>query len=165
MAYHLNPTTHKPGKCFAKTPDKCKFNKHNEKSTEHYSTKEEAQKASEEILEKQFKKNLFKKAFEVKEINRETQINTIKESLLRLGFKDRHNQLEIMLNNKETYKPINARGIEFSDRPNGIKYIFFPNLETKTIEKVMILENGGAEQTEEELKNIENELNEKIQQK
>lgn len=165
MTYHLNPKTQKPGKCFAKNPDTCKFNNNTESTNEHYDTKEEAQKASEKLLEKQFKNNLFKKALKVKEINRETQINLIKESLLQLGFKDRHKQLERMLNNKETYKPINARGIEFSDRANGIKYIFIPNLKTKTIEEIQILQNGSTEHTEEELKNIENELNQKIQQK
>lgn len=161
MAYHLNPKTQKPGRCFAKTPDACKFN-NTENKTEHYDTKEEATAASEKILEKQFRQSVFKKAFDVKETNREKQINTIKETLLELGFKDRHKQLETMLNDKETYKSVNARGVEYSDRPNGIKYIFEPNLKTKTIEKVHILQNGSTEYSEEELQNIENELNEKI---
>lgn len=159
--YHLNPKNQKPGKCYAKTPETCKFN-NNDNINEHYSTKEDAQKASEEILEKQFKKDLFKKAFEVKEKTQEEQISTIKETISELGFKDRHKQLESMLSDKKTYTPINARGIEFSDRPNGIKYIFFPNIKTKTIDKVQILKNGWTEKTEEELQNIENELNKKI---
>jgi len=162
--YHLNPNTKKPGRCYAKSSENCKFNNQSDVENEHYGTKEEAQAASEKALEKTFKTGLSKKVLQAKKPNREEQIGIIKETVQELGFKDRHKQLETMLNKKETYTSINKHGIEFSDRNNGIKYIFYPNIDKRTIEKVQILKNGWTEETEEELQQIENELNRKIQQ-
>lgn len=158
MAYHINPKTNKPGECRAKTPERCKFfNKKENQPVEHYNTPEEAQQAVEKRLQKTFPQQSL-----TKPLTHKQKIVKIQETISELGFKDRHKQLETLLHSKDTYKTSTAQ--EFNDRPNGIKYLFYPNPKTKSIEKIEIIENNSYDYTQEELDKVAEKLNQSLQQ-
>lgn len=97
--YHINPKNLKPGRCFAKSPETCKF-KNDEGFEKHYDTKEEASKAAETIGEKAYAAAALKKKKSKETLNDE-QLDKVKETMSKLGYYD--DNFEYVINNPSNF--------------------------------------------------------------
>lgn len=163
--WHVSPKTLKAGKCRARSVESCPCAKE-EGFEQHFDNKAEAESASSKKVAEQFD-SAFKSLSKNSGMIDENKLPKVKEAFGRLGYDAEadYDSLVKTINDKRTFEHLGSdngkyRKLEWTDRANGIRYVFAADKSSGKIAHVQVIEhNSHGIYTQSDCNEVQKELN------